>query len=136
MGPGGSISLQPVSERPRGSSLDTSVCEKNIPFVRAPAMQSGSKICSPAPNLALRKLAFRSAFFTDTSTPNPQSKNREIRGSVNQLRSLCVKVHSLLHLKAHFVTHLIAYPLLLQVPCSSHPDIGTTRPWVTGLRLV
>ena len=42
----------------------TGVCETNIPFARALALQSSSRNCSPAPDLVLWKLIFQCLLFS------------------------------------------------------------------------
>ena len=46
------------------TATTTGVCEKNIPFAQALALQSSSINCSPAPDLVLRKLIFQNIVFS------------------------------------------------------------------------
>ena len=51
--------LEVLAPRLPGDGFGTAgVCEKNIPFVSAFALQSCSRNCSPAPDLVLWKLVF------------------------------------------------------------------------------
>ena len=46
------------------SAIDTGVCEKNTPFMRASALQASGRNCSPAPDLVFRKVIFPRASFS------------------------------------------------------------------------
>ena len=59
-------------------SCSVIVCENNAPFARAFALPSGSRDCSPAPDLVFLKLMFPhvffsgGVFFTDTGPRGPE----------------------------------------------------------------